>query len=1730
MALSDSDDDSDDSDSTREAVYSLVKNNKPKPTTPPPPPKAPTPVTKTSVPSVSSTSSSESSDSTDDKPRVAKLPWEATTKTTTTPATGSAATEKKSVMQILATRSGATSAAAQTKTTIAAKPIPKKAESSSDDETSDDETSEESEEKPKVAKLPWETGAVSPKPNTASPKPATSPKFSLPRMPWESASPKPALSPKPAATAKPVSIPKLTSSSKPTSAAKTNDSDSDDDSETDSGDKPKVAKLPWETKSAVSPKSEKEPAVLLEKAASPQAAFISNTGDSKKASDSESGSTEEPRIVNSPSETSSTPKATISPPKSTQSSTKQRTSPENSLPSPPLDSISPSPLNSPRLSALSPNSSVAPLNLESKNPGEKEDVDSNDDETDSENRRKASDFSLEPEASNRKANLTSSSGEVTKDERSHPALESQPREGEAVSRIAASTLPSQHQPTKLNSVETEKGLPGGPSETNAATRLRSRHDLSSNKTDDAAGKIVSLPPDMKASILDSESEVLENFKESRSQGEDEQPVETSFPAYLDVARMDSSSISTGDKRSKENETLHASKPNSKAGQGLVEDAISPRASSAESNSKASSKSTTSAGTKSEKRESVNSGNRSSKERFAKSDAQHRNKADSYLVSKPPPQTDSRPGSIDSSESKSRKVSKLGSSRGSNMPLETSSNVTPESEVSKKSYDQSRSADKPRSEVEVTRSVVSQTASRPQSSSGSGSISGSGADSGSGSASGTGSSSGTTSSSGTSSNSGTSSSSETSSSSASDSSSGSGSPSGSGSGSGSGPSSSSDSSRDNSAANLASAKIDKNKAASGSGPQDGSRTAPTSEDTGTKAATGFKSMPDSESKPKGDLLAGSEDGTKLSSGTKSNARNKNGSTSGSDRMSAPAAASVRSEKTSVLQESDGEKSKKSEEISHSSVSESTDPVNPKPNITLAERRRRLEERKAALALKKRLSAGIVDTSTKQALIEENVSISKKLQNIEDDPGNWVPPGHGMNASKKLLAGALNSSFDKLGAAPKPPAVDEGQPENSFQQSGQGQLKVERPDPSVILRMTTEEKAKLPPPLAVISVSFPPDDESSLGSEMFYAPSQKRVTNQTVASKALTTNINNSACVEQSRQVNGNVQSAEYSRLMMTNAPPVEQSRQLDTLQPFIEADKRPATREINSNAPNTRLQESSQVAGSSTEAARLMKSPSMDDMFASPNFREQRSMNNISQVFPAKRVHHETDLTNFESWIVPGAVIPRLKPKVEIAGRDPPGTKTSFSQSVSQFVYTMSTDRSSSFDQERTEKGIPRTKIPNMDWEAWVPPTRIKSNSEPARKEHHITSDSSVVSSWAPPGTSASLRQRTRKASQEMHPRKIGTEFRSLQSDQASDESDVSFTWLPPAGTASVDFTGAIKNEKFFRATGMSGQSLSENSELLSAQDTKEDQAPIFDAEFESVVSDEDGEQTERSGGETSVSRSEADSSGSVESAEYEYELPSERPLPPTRRPFTDPIESGGIRQDPDDFRDPEQAMSSIQNKKGAAKSPCRPIYCWILLALLLVVVIVAVVIAVLYAKRHRNSGGNKSVESTPTLSPPRSTSAPTALSQNLEGFLSSISFDKGSAIKTPGSAQQRALDWLSGNKFLSSYSPSQLIQRYVLATLYYSALGKLWTNNRLWLSDADECNWYSAEESRAICDAGGKINEIDLASNHLSGPLPWSEFDIIASQLLILDFQNNSISGPISTVVGRLTSLLILDM
>ena len=81
--------------------------------------------------------------------------------------------------------------------------------------------------------------------------------------------------------------------------------------------------------------------------------------------------------------------------------------------------------------------------------------------------------------------------------------------------------------------------------------------------------------------------------------------------------------------------------------------------------------------------------------------------------------------------------------------------------------------------------------------------------------------------------------------------------------------------------------------------------------------------------------------------------------------------------------------------------------------------------------------------------------------------------------------------------------------------------------------------------------------------------------------------------------------------------------------------------------------------------------------------------------------------------------------------------------------------------------------------------------------------------------------------------------------------------------------------------------------------------------------------------------------------------------------------------------------------------------------------------------------------------------------------------DSVAAIKRNGSPQSDALQWLLDDPNLPDYPDWRKIQRYALATFFYSMEGEIWLMAKNWLSyNHSECTWHSQDPDLGVALQG----------------------------------------------------------
>jgi hypothetical protein len=133
---------------------------------------------------------------------------------------------------------------------------------------------------------------------------------------------------------------------------------------------------------------------------------------------------------------------------------------------------------------------------------------------------------------------------------------------------------------------------------------------------------------------------------------------------------------------------------------------------------------------------------------------------------------------------------------------------------------------------------------------------------------------------------------------------------------------------------------------------------------------------------------------------------------------------------------------------------------------------------------------------------------------------------------------------------------------------------------------------------------------------------------------------------------------------------------------------------------------------------------------------------------------------------------------------------------------------------------------------------------------------------------------------------------------------------------------------------------------------------------------------------------------------------------------------------------------------------------------------------------------------------------------------------KSDTFADTNSNSYKVLEWMRDDPKVLDYGDVQLTQRFAAASLFLQTNhANTWSNDdRKWMTNADECDWYGIE-----CDDDRYLIGINVTANGLQGPIPWG-FTLLSETLLTLDLSNNTLVNDGDDEdglawIGELTSL-----
>jgi len=259
----------------------------------------------------------------------------------------------------------------------------------------------------------------------------------------------------------------------------------------------------------------------------------------------------------------------------------------------------------------------------------------------------------------------------------------------------------------------------------------------------------------------------------------------------------------------------------------------------------------------------------------------------------------------------------------------------------------------------------------------------------------------------------------------------------------------------------------------------------------------------------------------------------------------------------------------------------------------------------------------------------------------------------------------------------------------------------------------------------------------------------------------------------------------------------------------------------------------------------------------------------------------------------------------------------------------------------------------------------------------------------------------------------------------------------------------------------------------------------------------------------------------------------EETAPSQRKPDVVPPEDNEVASSTkNDKEPPKQANQDFEDVQETGKWGKVSKYELFLVAGLIVAVIVGAVVAAVLLTVGTDNDDDDSSSDPDRLAP---TAAPTVI-LNKDEQLNYIRDTVLANSLTAGYVDRfgQLTDTNTNDPFVRAaqwtffYDPiaakDRIVDRFVLAVIYYSTKGENWNTKDGWMSDKPICSgeWYGIQ-----CDDSGRIEEIDLSGNNLQGEI--HPIFALLTDLRILWLKDNALSGEVpGDVFGSMPVLFIL--
>jgi len=163
----------------------------------------------------------------------------------------------------------------------------------------------------------------------------------------------------------------------------------------------------------------------------------------------------------------------------------------------------------------------------------------------------------------------------------------------------------------------------------------------------------------------------------------------------------------------------------------------------------------------------------------------------------------------------------------------------------------------------------------------------------------------------------------------------------------------------------------------------------------------------------------------------------------------------------------------------------------------------------------------------------------------------------------------------------------------------------------------------------------------------------------------------------------------------------------------------------------------------------------------------------------------------------------------------------------------------------------------------------------------------------------------------------------------------------------------------------------------------------------------------------------------------------------------------------------------------------------------------------------------------PTLTDTSGATDASTISERKGSIRRALGSISSAALSDSTSSEYEAFKWIvDEDELFLSPDDDSLVQRYVLALIYFGMGGDNWNQNKVgekYLMGTSECDWYGV-----VCDGDFNVMSLKLDDINMDGSIPYEIGEL--NTLTELQLESNSIDGSIPSSIGNLSSLIKLSL